>query len=62
MPDVLGDLIRRIGALEAAVQGRASDFFDRKLTKPMVATREAKSVRQVERDVQNQVLPPPEQF
>jgi hypothetical protein len=62
MPDVLGDLIRRIEALEAAVQGRASDFFDRKLTKPMVAVREAKSPRQIERDVQNQVLPPPDEI
>jgi hypothetical protein len=62
MPDVLGDIIRRIDALEAAVFGRASEFFNHKLTKPQVALREAKSVRQVERDVEKQVLPPPDEI
>lgn len=62
MPDILGNLIRRIDALEAAVHGRASDFFDRKLTKPMVALREAKSARQIERDVENRAYPPPDEI
>jgi hypothetical protein len=62
MPDILGELIRRIDALEAAVYGRASGFFNRKLTKPQVALREAKSPRQIERDVENGSYPPPDEI
>jgi hypothetical protein len=62
MPDVLGEITRRIDALEAAVFGRASDYFDRKLTKPMVALREAKSARQIEREVGGGKYPPPDEI
>jgi hypothetical protein len=62
MPDVLGEIIRRLDALEAAVHGRVSDFFDRKLTKPQVALREAKSARQIERDVEDEKFPPPDEI
>jgi hypothetical protein len=39
MPDVLGEILRRLDALEGAVHGRASQFFDRKLSKVQVAIR-----------------------
>jgi hypothetical protein len=29
MPDVIGEIIQRVDALEAAVHGRASDLFNR---------------------------------
>jgi len=62
MPDVFADLVRRVEMLEAAVRGRASDYFNRKLTKPMVALREAKSARQIERDVASGAYPPPDEI
>jgi hypothetical protein len=62
MPNVLGDILQRLDALEAAIHGRASDFFNRKLTKPQVALREAKSVRQIERDVEDRKYPPPDEI
>jgi hypothetical protein len=62
MPDILGDVLRRLEALEAAVLGQASVFFDRKLTKPQVALRRANSTRQLERDVKDGKHPPPDEI
>jgi hypothetical protein len=65
MPDILGDLIRRIDALEAAVLGQASEFFNRKLFKPQVALREGRHPRSIERDYKGKdkkkkKFPPPD--
>jgi hypothetical protein len=62
MPDILGDVLQRLDALEAAILGRASDFFDRKLTKPQVALRNAISARQLERNVKDEKHPPPDEI
>jgi hypothetical protein len=40
MPDIIGQILQRLVALEAAVNGRASEHFDRKLFKAEVALRE----------------------
>ena len=40
MPDIIGQILQRLDALEAAVNGRASEHFDRKLFKAEVALRE----------------------
>ena len=67
MPDVLGDIIRRLDALEATVHGHASDFFDRKLFKPQVSLREGRHMRSIERGYKNkdkdkdrEKFPPPD--
>jgi hypothetical protein len=41
MPDIIGQILQRLDALETAVHGRASEHFDRKLFKPQVALRMA---------------------
>lgn|SRR5262249_20096070 len=60
MPDVLGDVLRRLDALEAAVFGRASQFFNRKLFKREVAQREGCHPRTIERKVVDGTYPPPD--
>ena len=40
MPDIIGQIQQRLEAPEAAVNGRASEHFDRKLFKAEVALRE----------------------
>src|SRR5262249_4026700 len=60
MPDILGELIRRIDALEAAVHGRASEFFQRKLFMAEVALREGRTARTIQRDQEKQKFPPPD--
>ena len=40
MPDIIGQILQRLDALEAAMKGRASEHFDRKLFKAEVALRE----------------------
>jgi hypothetical protein len=60
MPDVIGEIIRRLDALEGAVLGRTSNFFDRKLFKPEVALREGRSMRSVDRDAAAKKFPPPD--
>src|SRR5262249_28402493 len=59
---ILDDILERLGALEAAVHGRNSTFFDRKLSKNQVALREGRSARAVERDVDNGTFPPPDEI
>ena len=51
MPDIIGQILRRLEALEAAVNGRASEHFDRKLFKAEVALREGVVARTIERNV-----------
>jgi hypothetical protein len=60
MPDILGDLIRRVDVLEAAVCGRASTFFDRKLFKSELALREGRATKTIERGVLAGSFPPPD--
>jgi len=67
VPDILGDLIRRMDALEARVLGHASEFFDRKLFKQDVALREGRHPRSIERGYKNkdkdktkEKFPPPD--
>src|SRR5262245_11193961 len=61
----LAALSDRITALETVVHGRAVEYpvdpaTDRRLTKRELATRRGKSTRQVNRDVESGILPPPE--
>jgi hypothetical protein len=62
MPDRFGDILQRLDALEAAVHGHSSDFFDRRLTKPQTALRRGYSARQLERDVKDGKHPPPDEI
>ena len=49
MPDIIGLILQRLDALEAAVKGRASEHFDRKLFKAEVALRDAVERRETSR-------------
>jgi hypothetical protein len=60
MPDIIGQILQRLEALETAVHGRASEHFDRKLFKPQVALREGRTMRSVERNVAAGIFPPPD--
>ena len=60
MPDIIGQILRRLEALEAAVNGRASKHFDRKLFKAEVALREGVVARTIERNVAAGSFPPPD--
>jgi hypothetical protein len=60
MPDIIGQILQRLDALEAAVHGRASEHFDRKLFKPEVAFREGVVARTIERNVAAEKFPPPD--
>ena len=51
MPDIIGQIQQRLEALEAAVNGRTSEYFDRKLFKAEVALREGVVARTIERNV-----------
>jgi hypothetical protein len=62
MPDVLGEILRRLDALEGAVHGKASKFFNRKLSKSQVALREGNTTRNVDRKVKAGILPPPDGY
>ena len=55
MPDIIGQILQRLDALEAAVKGRASEHFDRKLFKAEVALREGVVARTIERNVAAEV-------
>ena len=59
MPDIIGQILQRLDALEAAVNGRASEHFDRKLFKAEVALREGVVARTIERNVAEGSFPPP---
>jgi len=60
MPDIIGQILQRLDALEAAVNGRASEHFDRKLFKAEVALREGVVARTIERNVAAGRFPPPD--
>jgi len=60
MPDIIGQILQRLEALETAVHGRASEHFDRKLFKPQVALREGVVARTIERNVAAGRFPPPD--
>ena len=60
MPDIIGLILQRLDALEAAVKGRASEHFDRKLFKAEVALREGVVARTIERNVGAGSFPPPD--
>jgi hypothetical protein len=60
MPDIIGQILQRLDALEAAVNGRASEHFDRKLFKAEVALREGVVARTIERNVAAGSFPPPD--
>ena len=46
MPDIIGQILQRLDALEAAVNGRASEHFDRKLFKAEVALAWTRGLRE----------------
>ena len=58
MPDIIGQILQRLEALEAAVNGRTSEYFDRKLFKAEVALREGVVARTIERNVAGSFPPP----
>ena len=60
MPDIIGQILQRLEALEAAVNGRASEHFGRKLFKAEVALREGVVARTIERNVAAGRFPPPD--
>jgi hypothetical protein len=45
MFNIFGDILRRLQVLEAAILGRASEHFDRKIFKAEVALREGRTTR-----------------
>jgi hypothetical protein len=63
MPDIIGDIKRRLEALEALVRGRVSDFSDRKLFKAEVALREGDvAPRTIERWLKEKKYPQPDGY
>jgi hypothetical protein len=63
VPDILGDIKRRLEALEALVHGRVSDFSNRKLFKPEVALREGDvALRTVDRWIAAKTFPKPDGY
>jgi hypothetical protein len=60
MPDIIGQILQRLEALEAAVNGRTSEYFDRKLFKAEVALREGVVARTIDRNVAAGRFPPPD--